>query len=389
MVQGTLNYGLRDRSLAISSEPDNPFATGFNQHQISGGLGGPLRKDKLFVFGSAQARLRADEVQSLGNAPAGSLERLGVAPDSARRFVGVVTSLDPGSSVDPADDRDSDDVSAIGRLDYLVTSAHTLTVRGDYRWNRQAPTRISPLSLGNTGGTSSSAAGGGMIALSSRLASVINELRAYGSSSSRTASAETRLPQGRVQVGSDLTDGSRGITMLTFGGNPGLPQSTDTRTIEVVEEISWLPGRASHRLKLGLLFNRTQSSEDATFNRFGTFTFNSLADLEAGLPATYTRTLGPTLRDHAITATALYVADNWRVDDHLQLTAGARLERTDLSGEPGYNAMIDGSFGRRTDRWPSEVRATPRFGFTWVVGGLDSQSPPKLFVRGGIGLFRS
>ncbi len=390
VLQGTLNYGLRDRGLTISSEQGNPFATGFSQHQLSGGLGGPLRKDKLFVFGSAQARLRGDEVQSLGNAPPNSLVRLGVAPDSARRFTDVVTSLDPGTSADPvAEDRDSDDLSAIGRIDYLVSSAHTLTLRGDYRWNHQAPTRITPLSLGNTGGTASNSAGGGMIALSSRFGAVINELRAYGSSSTRTASSETRLPQGRVQVGSDLPDGSQGITTLTFGGNPGLPQTADTRTVEVAEEVSWLPGQGSHRLKLGLLFNRTRSSEDASFNRYGTFTYNSLADLEGGLPASYTRTVGPTLRDHAATATALYLADNWRVSNQLQLTAGARVERTVLSGAPAYNAAIDAAFDRRTDRWPSELRATPRVGFTWIIGGLDSQSPPTWFVRGGVGLFRS
>ena len=32
---------------------------------------------------------------------------------------------------------------------------------------------------------------------------------------------------------------------------------------------------------------------------------------------------------------------------------------------------------------------SPRVGVTWIVGGLDPQTPPKLFIRGGLGEFRS
>ncbi len=386
-TQGTINYGLRDQDLTVESG-DDAFATGFNQHQVSFGFGGPLIKNKLFAFGSGLGRFRGDELQTLLSAAPATLQRFGVAPDSADRLLGLLGTLGvPVNSDLATGSRHTDDVSSLLRLDWIVTQGHTITLRGDYRGNRQEPIRFGQLSVPAFDTRSSQKSGGVMLTANSRFgATVINEFRAYRSSSTSSSPLETALPAGRVQVVSDLDD-VRGATNLTFGGLPGLPQRSSGSGFEATNELSLISGNGAHRIKLGGLFNRASSETDATQNRFGTYTYSSLADLEAGRPASYTRTLAPTIRATDQTAMALYAADTWQLSDALQFTYGARFEGAVYSGAPPRNQAAESLFGIRTDRWPTEWRVSPRIGFTWFMRSEDG--PPKLVVRGGIGEFRS
>jgi hypothetical protein len=131
-VQGTFNYSLRDQQLAWETGDPTAFNRGYTQNQLSGGFGGPIVKDKRFVFGSAQARRRTDAVPSLVNADAAPLGRVGVSRDSVDRFLSIVQGfgLTPDASL--VDSRDADNYSALMRLDWLASSGQTLTLRGDF-----------------------------------------------------------------------------------------------------------------------------------------------------------------------------------------------------------------------------------------------------------------
>ncbi|HMG13690.1 MAG TPA: TonB-dependent receptor, partial [Gemmatimonadaceae bacterium] len=122
-------------------------------------------------------------------------------------------------------------------------------------------------------------------------------------------------------------------------------------------------------------------------NRFGTFTFNSLADFEAGQPTLFTRTLLARDQQSATNNLASYLGDSWRVSPKVQLTYGIRAEGSRYPEKPVYNPEVDSTFGRRTDNFPSEFHVSPRAGFTVFVG--ESQfGPPPLTLRGGFGEFR-
>jgi hypothetical protein len=389
-AQGSANYSFRDRELVVSSTGDDAFASGFSQHQLSFGFGGPIKRDRLFVFGSALGRFRGDQLQSVLSATPASLGRLGVAPDSVTRLLGVLGSSGVPIDTDLSDaSRSNDEISSLLRLDYLLSSSQTLTVRGDFRHSRQEPTRVGPLSVPSGETRSSQRGGGAMVSLSSRFGpSIVNELRAYLSASRSAAPATLALPAGRVQIVSLLPDQARGATSLSFGGVTGLPQRSSSSGLEMTEEFSWIPGSGAHRIKLGGLLNLRGSEDDAAANRFGTFVFSSLADLEADRPASFSRTLSPRIRETRTTNAALYFADTWRVREGLQLTYGLRAERSVLGGAPAYNPAVDQTFGIRTDRWPSETRVSPRAGFSWFTGA-NGIGPPKWILRGGVGEFRS
>ena len=410
--QGSFGYSLRDPALQWTEEESELFGRGFTQHQVSGGLGAPIRKDRLLAFGSFQLRRRSDPLQALTSANALTLERLGISADSVDRFLEVMRAygLSAGVPVSPSD-RIGDNVTLLGRLDYVVSDAHTLMLRGDWRWSDQDASRVGPLAMPHNGGESGSRGGGAMVTLSSTVGRFINELRAYGSTDRRRSDPYLYLPEGRVRVASELETGVVGVSTLEFGGDPAFPQRSRTDNLEVANELSWISTGGAHRFKLGGLANASRFSHDATSNRFGTFTFQSLADLEAGQPASFTRSLTERTRDGSAVNASVYLGDTWRFSRALQVNYGLRLEGSRFGGEPAYNPAVDSLFGRRTDDFPGELRLSPRAGFTWTIFGRQpeeerregepregqrrlgfrrpAQPPPvRAIVRGGIGEFR-
>src|SRR3989475_1202798 len=152
--QGSFTYGLRDRDLAWGGVTESPFDQGYTQNQLGGGMGGPIVPNRLFVFGSLQGRWRGQALPSLMSADPLSLERLGVSPDSAARFLALAGATGVPMTL-PAlpGDRATDNSVGLLRLDWNLSDAQTLMLRLDGRWNSQDPTRVSPLALPATGGT--------------------------------------------------------------------------------------------------------------------------------------------------------------------------------------------------------------------------------------------
>ena len=391
-LQGTGNYSLRDRDLAVSTGDSTAFAQGYTQHQLSAGFGGPLVHNKVFYFLSGQGRLRDDGLQSLLSATPASMTRLGLAPDSATHFLDFLRQNNlPLSTEDSTTDRTTNDFTGLARFDFNLNQNHTLTLRGDFRQNRTEPTGVGTLSVPSAGGVTHSDGGGVMATLSSRFGrKLINELRTYWSASGQHGEAFSDLPQGRVQVISTLDAGSQAVSNLSFGGNSGLAQKRSSSGVEVSEELSLLPGDASHRIKAGLLVNTTSSNQVVANNLTGTFTFLSLADLENNTPSSFTRTLRATHRSSTAINTALYLGDTWRPTEPLQLTYGVRLEHSQFGHAPDLNPDVATTFGFHTDKLPHETHLSPRIGFTYTIASSDQQpAPPALTLRGGIGEFRS
>jgi Carboxypeptidase regulatory-like domain/LTXXQ motif family protein len=387
---GSFTYSLRDRSLEWGGADAGAFGSQGTQNQLGGGFGGPIAKDKLFFFAAAQGRWRSDDLASLLSANNATLQRLGVASDSVARFLALVNGQGvPSLEEGVGDARSTNNGSALARMDYIINDSHSLMLRADWRLNTQDPTRVSATALPMIGGTSRDQGGGLMLTLTSHFgSSVINEMRTYGSIDDRTSNPFLVLPAARVQVSSQLADSALGITTLGFGGSSSLPQTAHTKSLEVSDELSWLPGDASHRIKLGGLLDAQRYDQDVTNNREGIFTYNSLADLENGQPAMFTRTLAPSERTGTAINPALYLGDTWRKSSALQVTYGVRLEGSSYGGAPAENTLVDTAFGLRTDHFPSEVHLSPRVGFTWTLGqgGLGA---PTTIIRGGAGDFRS
>ncbi len=386
--QGAVNLSRRDPNLEFSDDAGDGFSPRYTQTQLSMGAGGPIIKNKFFTFASLQLSRRADPLQSLLVADPLSLQRLGTNTDSVNRFISLLNNygLQPTQAFIP-DERVGENASALVRFDYHLGESNTVMLRGDWRGNVQDASRISALSVPHSGGNAHTSGGGGMLTLTSNWSMYINELRAYESVSNRSSAPYLAAPGGRVVVSSVLSDGSVGVSTLQFGGNTGLPQNARTRYLEASDEVSRLTTSGGHRFKLGGLVNEERSLSGVIPNGLGTFTFNSLADFEAGRPSLFTRTLLARDREARTINAALYLGDSWRKSAELQLTYGLRFEATKFGNEPAFNPEIESLFRLRTDRFPGEVHVSPRAGFTYFLR-RGTEGPPLATIRGGIGEFR-
>jgi hypothetical protein len=385
--QGTATVNRQQPSLQFPTSTSPTFGQKYTQTTGSFGLGGPIKGDQAFYFGSLQYDRKSDALASLLDASAGALANLGANADSVRRFLQLTARNGLGGpSVAPLS-RTSSTTSALARLDWDLNESHSLMLRGDFRHLSQDATRIAPLALPQTGGSMHSDGGGAMATLTSSVGDFINEGRVYGSVDHQTAAAFLAAPLGVVTVTSDVAAGAAtgGIASLQFGGNPGLPRAATNRLFEISDEVSWLAGTA-HRVKLGALLNATRSTVGAVPNRYGTFLFNSLADYDAGRPALFARTLSGVDQSSGADNMALYLGDAFRHSATLQITYGIRAEVTRLPGAPVENPQVTRAFGHSTADWPSDFRVTPRAGFTYLI--WNDAGLPTGSVRGGIGEFR-
>ncbi|MEP6591295.1 MAG: TonB-dependent receptor [Gemmatimonadota bacterium] len=395
--QGSVSANLQDRHLSWGAATNNVFTAGQTSQQLGGGYGGPLKKDKLFLYGAVQLNRSLNPIATLNAADATTLGRLGASPDSVARFITLAdaTGLTARAGViDP--NRTTNRFTGSLRFDWNAADKHTVTVRGDYNSNGSDPTRIGSTQLPQVGGNQTGSGGGLQLSVASRFsANLTNEFRIYGSSSNNQSVGFLSVPTGRVQNFSTQADGSVTASTFGFGGNTGLPQHNDSRSVEISEEISLLPAGGVHRFRLGLLANLSHFEQDVTNNRFGSYYFNSLADFANNTPASFTRTLQPTIRSGGAINSAVYLSDVLRPSQNLQLTVGGRFEHGGYTGAPARNAAVESIFGVRTDLLPSENYFTPRVGFSWTIpsgeqsgSGQRGFSPPALVVRGGAGVFR-
>lgn len=378
-LSGSFAYALRDPELEFATGDENTsFSGGYTQHQVSGGLGGPIARDQTFWFASFQVRRRLDALQSLLGAGTQTLEALNVQPDSAARFLSLLTryGLPLRNSLVP-DDRINDNLTGILRVDQQLTEAHSLSLRANVSGNLLDGFRSSAQSVPTHAGEQKGSGVGGLMAVSSVVGQFLNEFKGSYSLETRGANPYLRLPEGRVLVGSTLSNGQTALAGLDFGGNSALPNDNASNQLELTNELSWLSGGGKHRWKLGGLINRSGFRTTAGANRSGNFQFLSLADLDANRPSQFSRSFAPAQRTGGAVTAALYLGDIWRPNRAFQLTYGVRGEGSTIDGQPQYNPDIDAKFGLRTDRIPADVRFSPRIGFTLTLG-----LPPDTGRRG-------
>ena len=369
-LAGSFAYALRDPELEFATGDEaTSFSGGYTQHQLSGGLGGPIARDRTFWFASFQVRRRLDALPSLLGAGTQTLEALNVQPDSAARFFSLLTryGLPLRNSLVP-DDRITDNLTGILRVDQQLTEAHSLSMRANISGNLLDGFRSSARSVPTHAGEQKGSGAGGLVTVSSVVGQFLNEFKGAYSLETRGANPYLRLPEGRVLVGSTLSNGQTALAGLDFGGNSALPNDNASNQLELTNELSWLSGGGKHRWKLGGLINRSGFRTTAGANRSGNFQFLSLADFDANRPSQFSRSFAPAQRTGGAVTAAVYLGDIWRPNRAFQLTYGVRSEGSAIDGQPEYNADIDAKFGLRTDRIPSDVRISPRIGFTLTLG---------------------
>jgi hypothetical protein len=369
---------------------------------IGGSAGGPITFDKHFYNLSYQYNRKFRDLQSLLNTNAIGLNAAGVSRDSADRLLDILQNKNIPATVSRAPRQvSSDEIRLFSNFDLTPHSFGTgnsfnLTAAGNYfrqgnagsanifttpGHNVESERKSGNLSLNHTnyfwfGVLSRTAVGTGVFSTSSE--------------------PYLRLPNGSVRINSQLSDGSSAIKSLTFGGSPAGNQDSRNRSFDFLNTMTWYSGNNRHVLKLATAFRNEWYTIESASNTLGSFSFNSLADLEAGIPSSFSRTLFSPKREGSQTGGSIALGDSWIPKTGVQIQYGLRVDGNHFGKTPEFNSEIDSVFGYTNTSVPNHVYVSPRAGFQWIYGKAPviaftqgAARPPRALVRGGIGVFQN
>lgn len=370
----------------------------FTNLQLSGNAAGPISLDKAFYAFSWQLGRRFNTLSDLLNADPLALERVGVSSDSVARLLNLLSTRNiPVSLTSIPHDHLTQNGSLLGSFDFAPSNGHTFNVTASGRWSGQDATNLSTTAVPVHGGESRSYGGSIQAKHSSYFFENFLDATSFAVQSSvTTGDPYIDLPSATVRVNSDFSDGTAGVSNLQFGGNTGLPRSSNTFTTEAQNELSWISVDNRHRYKFGIDLRYNRYSQDNTTNRYGTFTYNSLSDFENSLPASFTRRLTTNRRLGDDLGASAWLGDAWRKTQRLQITYGVRVDASHFQGNPQFNPLVDSAFKVHNDAVPRGVYVSPRLGFSWTygtnpqIGGFEGAARgSRGNISGGIGQFQN
>jgi hypothetical protein len=400
------NYIIRSSSLNFDSPSlqwTDPAARSLGQRYqniSAGGLfAGPIAVDKSFYSIAYQAGRRSQGLQSLLNTSPIGLQAAGIANDSVSRLLDILSrSRVPTSVGGIPTSRLADQALVFGTLDYTPPSSTTgqafnLTFNGS--WSRQDPSGISLTELPAHSGERSNYFGMLQGKHSGYFGFVLSESSLGFSQMAMNGNPFTDLPSGSVRVNSTFADAVPSVQTVAFGGNPAMDISFTTRSAQARNQLGWFSENNKHSVKLTTELRADRYTQDLTTNRLGSFTFNSLADLEAGRPAAFTRQVADNGRTTGLDVASVALGDSYRPTDNLQIQYGLRADASRFTAEPAFNQSIEQVFGARNDRVPNDVYFSPRIGFSYAYGESPQIAAfqgafrgPRANVRGGVGVFQ-
>ena len=376
---------------------NDPVSTRLGQRftNFNGSLGGngQLVDDRwAYNYGLQGGRKTYGQSPSLLTADAELLQHAGVAPDSAARFLSLLRQAGiPVSAGGIPNGTIDDNVSFIARVDHapydwnkLAYAPQSYGLQAYAKWGRTQAQGFTPIGTPAHGGSTTTGIG----SLTGLYTAVFGQnyladVRSSVTATKNSSGAYLALPDGRALVASSFADASGGISTLQFGGNSGM--NTDQRGYRW-ESMATLqlypPGQATHRVKLAADARFDAYSQDVSNNALGTFAYNSLADLAANRPASFTRTLSTPTRTGGEWNGFVSVGDLWRVNPQWQLIYGLRAEGNAFTKRPPLNPALESALGVRNDDAPNTLALSPRLGANWQDG-------KGKIVRAGIGQFRN
>lgn len=363
----------------------------FTNLNVGLGGNGQLFSDAWAYNFGVQAGRKAADVASMLDADGDLSQHAGVARDSALRLLGALGQLGvPVNEAGVPTGAVDQNVSFIGRVDHTPYDwskrAYTPTTYGVQAYAKFSQTGaqgFSPLAT-PAHGWSSSASIASLTGFFTTLfgPSYLADVRS-GVTLTRTGTDPyLSLPDGRARVVSAMPGGS-GISTLQFGGSGGTQTTATLARWETNAQLQLYPEHlVTHRIKLAADARYDSYEQNVRSNQFGTFVYNSLADVVANQPASFTRTLTTPTRKGGEWNAFLSAGDMWRVSSALALVYGVRADGNVFTSRPAFNPVVRDRFGLRTDGAPSSVSLSPRLGFTW-------QAKAGTTLRGGIGQFRN
>lgn len=396
-VTQTVRMTLEPQQLQFTDAAGQQLGTQFNNFTASGAWRGPIKLDKMYFSTSLQGSRRMRDLQTLLNTEAYALQTVGISADSAARLRQLLSDFGIPSTVGLSNKVD-DAFSGIGQIDWTAGAGHnfTFTANGSLR-RSQAAGLNSVRQVESNGGQTTN----WNTALQARHSSYfwdgfLDETSTALQFSRSYADPYLFLPDANIRVTSTLPDNTNSVQTITVGGNPGYPTDSKTLSWQTNNSLSWISMNNRHTFQTSQNIRLSRTETDNSRNRLGTYSYNSLADFENGVPATFTRSLSPRIRKGNDLALAFGLSDTYRPTQRLQIQYGPRIDVLHFNVQPLLNPDLEAKFGVRNDHVPSGIFISPRLGFSYRYGTnaqigafQGAQRGARYTVSGGVGKFQN
>jgi hypothetical protein len=393
---------LRNSALDARNFFDQGAIPQFQRNEFGAATGGPIQRDKTFVFANYEGYR-----QNLG------LSDLTLVPDNASRAQ-ALPSVVPLLSLWPVQNGPSlgggiaeafshplqrirEDFGTV-RVDHNLTSKDTLFFFDTVDDSTANTPSANPLSTVYE-------------TLREQVASIqeqhvfspslLNTARAGFSRASYYFTGQTPVnlpgwvagaPIGAVVIGGGTAlNGASSISGA--GTNAGSNLSAVRNLFTFDDRVSLTRGR--HQIEAGFWLQRLQANDNLAQNQYGQASFGSLAAFLQGTVSTFTVVTAPTPLSWRSTEAAGFVQDVLSLRRNLQLRVGFRFESTDGWNEAhgrGANYQFDGGVIQTNPTIGSSVFSVnrarflpePRIGLAW-----DPSGDGKTVIHAGFGIYRA
>jgi hypothetical protein len=378
---GSAFYLLRHRDFSRKNDYFKGLETFLNgrevtpaptQHQFGGSIGGPIKRDKAFFFGTYEQQRFRNPRQVVfdllqGFTPtANTQEGFDFFRGLQQEFV-----------------QTNDAQALLARFDYNFSESNRFNVRYNQSNNKALnanatgnalfPTTTSALSNNGTERDRTYTVTGQLTSFFA--GNLVNELRAQYSREVRPREANVEAPVVQSSIGN-------------FGTVRFLPTTQFDWRAQVFNNLTWILG--NHTTKFGAEINHVFADQTFAFNQFGYFQLNgtnvsTLLDILSYTPSvttgtvnrfdstavTYDRQIGNGRLDLTVQEFALYAQDAWRIRPNFTLNYGLRWEGQFNPAPVTNNTSVYDQV--RGFRFPSGHSVDPSF-----VPDVTDQFGPRL-----------
>jgi hypothetical protein len=408
---------LRNSALDARNFFDRRNIPPFRRNQFGADGGGPIRKDKLFVFGDYEGIRQSKGITSLDTVPSAAARAgtLCSAPDTipacSPRTITVDPSVQkylpfwslPNGGIKPGT---NGDIGIFTFAAQQVVNENFFTTRIDNKFSDKdslAATYLGDITPYNSPDSLDD------VLINSKTNRQIAILEATHIFSPAVVNS-ARIGYSRVAVVND--DGvsainplakdpslaavpgyfatqinASGLTPFTGGVNGLSFFLLYWNSFQAYDDAFWTHG--AHSLKFGAAVERMDTNQYA-FPASGTFNFGTLSNFLTNRPKRFTAGLtSPNVRGFRQTLLGLYTQDDWRARSNLTVNMGLRWEMvtvpTEVQGKLANPINITDPaprLGSPLFSNPTLRNFEPRVGFAW-----DPFHNGKTAVRGGFGVF--